>query len=181
VLLRIRIFYLFNSDDHTVIRNQKTFFFRKGYKFVIDSLSVMRKRDDGYILVTGMNYSKNFKIFRIQKDQVTVVSEKYLGGTVNSVCINKDQTAVYAGTSKGSVLGFDSEGNGLWHVFVKDSVKKLYEAGESVTAICENGRVCTLSKDGSILGFGCLPEKPICFEKCDDEIWIGCGNEIVLI
>jgi WD40 repeat protein len=141
----------------------------------------LRKRDDGYILVTGMNYSKNFKIFRIQKDQVTVVSEKYLGGTVNSVCINKDQTAVYAGTSKGSVLGFDSEGNGLWHVFVKDSVKKLYEAGESVTAICENGRVCTLSKDGSILGFGCLPEKPICFEKCDDEIWIGCGNEIVLI
>lgn len=141
----------------------------------------LRENDDEFILTTGMNYSVNFKIINIKAGLPQTIAEKRLGGTVNSVCINPDHSAVYAGTSKGSVLGFDMQGNHLWHVFVKDSVKDLFVTDDLITAVCENGKISSISKEGDLLNSGTLPDKPECCVKTQQELWIGCGNEIVVL
>ncbi len=134
-----------------------------------------------YTLVCGMNYSHNFKIFNIENGNQKIICEKSLGGTVASICMNDDNTVIYTGTSKGSVLAFDDKGNHKWHVYVKDSVKSLFSAGGNVITVCDNGNICVISTDGVMKGTCRLPEKPAFCMRDQDNVLISCKNSVYAI
>ena len=138
-------------------------------------------KDQKLILVIGMKYQENFKVLCIEQDSVKTHMEKRLGGIVKSVEMNEDFTEFYAGTSKGSVMAFDTKGKEKWNVYVEDNVKELYRKQDHTIVLCESGKVSVISNEGKLIAQGNLPQNVDYCVSVQGEILLVCGDTVYSI
>lgn len=138
----------------------------------------LAKEDDKVLMLCGMNYAKNLKLLSVKKESITTVFEKNLGGTVQSVCFSEDRSAIFAGTSKGSVLAFDQVGNHLGHYGMNDSIVKLFTKGEKLMVIGKKGNVMVLDRTLQIEKQWILKDVS-CVGKMDSTVFLASGCNLI--
>ena len=103
---------------------------------------------------------------------------KRLGGRVTGIRFLGSDRRVIAGTSQGFLLGYDPDGNPVWHRLFEKGIRHLAPFGDETLVIDDTGNLRAVDASGNGRALGRMPGPCSIAESDSGRVLLACGREI---